>query len=871
MWHKIRGDDRPAQVVGKYWSQSRRAREIFVDRIDEVREFERTMQSSTPTHLIHEVLGPAGVGKTTLLARFGQVVGNAGGIVASVDETQRSVEEVLDKLGSDLVSAGVPLDRYLVMRQSIANARTTLRGDATYQAARRQASGRAYSDGGLGRSIFISYSHEDSSEVDALCTHLGALEGMGRIKVWSDRTIRPGDDWQRQIEEAIDAAAIAILVVTAPFLSSKFIREWELPLLMAQREERGLVIFPIIARACAWKQTPLAALEVRPKDGSIWPGNADAHLAVIAGEVNERLLEHTGTLADPSFASTASPDCIVDRNPVWNAAGTLTEALVHDIATEAQRRTILLSFDAWEVLAPFADAWLTETLLEGLIEMVDGGVFVAVAGQARLSHRWDALRNLVRTYEVQSFEPEVANEYLVARGITDEVIRRQVVESSDGLPLMLSILGNSRANYLTALAAGRDVVDRVLRRFDLGQRMQVLTCAQPRHFDQSVIARLVPGVEGLFEWLGMQAFVQHDQGGRWRYHPMLRALMLRYLFDRHRLEYQRVHRELVAYYAELIDGLRIVSESNELGWRLRLEWLAHHLHLGGGMTEMLATFLQTFRRSERAQHAIDVLLSVSRDMDGRTGLDDWARCFAAAPPARTDYDCADPGWLPTFQKLAQTDLVTSRTQRAFVSYECGYFLWTNGENAAAEQAFRAAVALDPEYVSARASLGRLLLDVGADVEAEQMLLECVRMAPNYVYAHYYLAQLYERANRVDDAERCLRAAADCQIQVPYTCFNHGNLLRRQGRFKDSVAFYRKAIELSPHFTDAARNLALATIEGGLGRDAIADALAICRQVDRLAPPDVGFRVAAADLSEALGDYPQAIWWRNAAERSRDER
>jgi TIR domain-containing protein len=137
--------------------------------------------------------------------------------------------------------------------------------------------------------VFISYSHKDEQEKEALLTHVRVLEqGAGLLNVWSDDRIAGGEQWEPAIEEAISSAKVAILLVSANFLTSDFITRREVPELLRRREREGLRVIPVIARPCAWQHIGwLAAMNVRPKNGNpIWGQfYAEEELVKIAHEV----------------------------------------------------------------------------------------------------------------------------------------------------------------------------------------------------------------------------------------------------------------------------------------------------------------------------------------------------------------------------------------------------------------------------------------------------------------------------------------------------------------------------------------------------------------------------------------------------------
>ena len=77
--------------------------------------------------------------------------------------------------------------------------------------------------------IFISYSHKDERWRERVTSQLAVLDSEGLIDLWDDRKIGPGDDWLTQINKQMLNARIAVLLISAPFLTSEFIRKKEVP------------------------------------------------------------------------------------------------------------------------------------------------------------------------------------------------------------------------------------------------------------------------------------------------------------------------------------------------------------------------------------------------------------------------------------------------------------------------------------------------------------------------------------------------------------------------------------------------------------------------------------------------------------------
>ncbi len=101
--------------------------------------------------------------------------------------------------------------------------------------------------------VFISYSRKDAEWKDKLMEQLGVLEQTGQLTQWSDDRIQTGGFWRKELEEALQSCDIAILLISASFLTSEFILDEEIPTFLQRRQADGMKIVPILVRPCAWK------------------------------------------------------------------------------------------------------------------------------------------------------------------------------------------------------------------------------------------------------------------------------------------------------------------------------------------------------------------------------------------------------------------------------------------------------------------------------------------------------------------------------------------------------------------------------------------------------------------------------------------
>jgi hypothetical protein len=102
--------------------------------------------------------------------------------------------------------------------------------------------------------IFISYSHQDTDWLKRLRVHMKPLEVKYGVDVWDDTRIKSGSKWRKEIKEAIQSARVALLLVSADFIASDFIRTDELPPLLNAAGQGGTTILPVIVSPCRYEQ-----------------------------------------------------------------------------------------------------------------------------------------------------------------------------------------------------------------------------------------------------------------------------------------------------------------------------------------------------------------------------------------------------------------------------------------------------------------------------------------------------------------------------------------------------------------------------------------------------------------------------------------
>jgi hypothetical protein len=99
---------------------------------------------------------------------------------------------------------------------------------------------------------FISYAHEDEPMCRELHKRLKPVERATNACFWDDHGIGAGDEWKDEILKALDAAQVALFLVSPNMMASDFIWDVELPRACKRAAKGKLTIIPVILELCIW-------------------------------------------------------------------------------------------------------------------------------------------------------------------------------------------------------------------------------------------------------------------------------------------------------------------------------------------------------------------------------------------------------------------------------------------------------------------------------------------------------------------------------------------------------------------------------------------------------------------------------------------
>jgi hypothetical protein len=138
--------------------------------------------------------------------------------------------------------------------------------------------------GGAGIEVLFSYSHRDEKLRNELDKHLALLKRQNLIRVWHDRQIPAGKEFDREILSHLETASLILLLISADFLASDYCYTKEMKIALQRHDAGKARVIPVILRPVDWQHGPFSKLLSLPTDGkpvTTW-GKRDAGLLNVA-------------------------------------------------------------------------------------------------------------------------------------------------------------------------------------------------------------------------------------------------------------------------------------------------------------------------------------------------------------------------------------------------------------------------------------------------------------------------------------------------------------------------------------------------------------------------------------------------------------
>ncbi|MFQ5669772.1 MAG: tetratricopeptide repeat protein [Acidobacteriota bacterium] len=178
----------------------------------------------------------------------------------------------------------------------------------------------------------------------------------------------------------------------------------------------------------------------------------------------------------------------------------------------------------------------------------------------------------------------------------------------------------------------------------------------------------------------------------------------------------------------------------------------------------------------------------------------------------------------------------------------------------AENAYRAGLQADPDFIGTYNNLALVYQDTGRNDEAMDLYRRALDRSPDQAVVHNNLGSLYFQAGRLKLARIEFEKAIQTRPDYESAYNNLGAVLGRLGETEQELAAYQKAVELDPGYADAYHNLGLVYLRGGEDEAAEKN----LKRATQLNPEDLSAFAALGSFYLDHGQSMKAVAMFNAA-------
>ena len=185
-------------------------------------------------------------------------------------------------------------------------------------------------------SIFVSYSQRDRKTLEEFKQMLKPVLRSETLDLWDDSRIQTGDKWRDEIDQAIQRATLAVLLVSPAFLASDFIHKNELPPLLGKARVGGLRVCWICLDACFYARTPIGEYQAANDPKRPLKTLKGAARSQQVNAICEKLLAMVDHAANPISGEKSGSADIASQEP---EKGSLAPFTLHQLRAIPQEFT----------------------------------------------------------------------------------------------------------------------------------------------------------------------------------------------------------------------------------------------------------------------------------------------------------------------------------------------------------------------------------------------------------------------------------------------------------------------------------------------------------------------------------------------------
>jgi tetratricopeptide (TPR) repeat protein len=160
-----------------------------------------------------------------------------------------------------------------------------------------------------------------------------------------------------------------------------------------------------------------------------------------------------------------------------------------------------------------------------------------------------------------------------------------------------------------------------------------------------------------------------------------------------------------------------------------------------------------------------------------------------------------------------------RPKNAWGHYMLGLSAWKSGDPKKAEQAFEAALSVDPNHVKSLVNLSRVFIEQKQHDEAIDRLTRAAEIEPESVVVYRLLGRTHHVQGQTDEAIKAYARAIELNELDAWSMNNLGLVYLETQRAGDAAQWFAKAVELKQDVAAFHNNLGMALEHTGRFRAA----------------------------------------------------
>ncbi|APU20258.1 ATP-binding protein [Actinoalloteichus sp. GBA129-24] len=482
----------------------------------------------------------------------------------------------------------------------------------------------------------------------------------------------------------------------------------------------------------------------------------------------------------------------------------LTSALLVDLGAAAEHAQLALFVDTFEQVGRFLERWLLD-LLAGRHGDLPPNLVLTIAGQEPLNaHHWGEYLGFRVDLALAPFTEPECQELLARRGVTEEPVIEEILRLSGRLPVLVAML--AEAGPATAAEVADPSAGAVARFLggepDERRRSAALLGALPRTLNADLFAELA-GVAGadldgapdaVFRWLYSLPFVTEHPDG-YRYHQVVRSVMLRDLRRRSPSRWRAMHQALADHYAAAGAALELPAGRAwaDAAWRgLAMEQHYHRLcaRPAAELPAALSGLVSVLYWEDSAAGAwVEMMEQAVAVVDDPALQQRAGKLSALGPTGSTEQ-------LALLTQLA-SDRTLDREARSTAHLQCGMAKDRQKDHRGAVISYDKAIALNPSHVLAHVWRGMSQQELGDHERALHDFDRAIELNPEHVLAHLQRGITHRDCSRYDLALVDLTRAIELDPERVLAHIQRGITHREVGDHERALIDLDNAVTLDP--------------------------------------------------------------------------